>query len=607
MKIQWAAVLVTAALFLSACGAQPANLPTVTPLQATPAKETVATASPAATNAPAAQSAGDRPFAQMPAQQRSSISKTPPKVTIDVSKKYIATIRTAKGDIQVELDPSAAPQTVNNFIYLAQNGFYDGLTFHRVEPNFVIQGGDPSGNGTGGPGYNLPPEIKLLHVDGAIAMARQGGPAETTPSSGSQFYITIGAQTSLDTQYTVFGKTISGLDIVRKIAIGDVIQRIDVVVSDGSAATVATAVAPTAVAAPPATCQPFVLNIQKDDHIFGKADAPVTIVEYGDMECPACGQIHPALKATLNLISDTVRFVFRQLPLTSIHDKAQITAQALEAAGLQNKFWEMHDALYEKQADWSSIPVTDIVATLKTYAQGIGLNVAKFGTDLTSDAVIARVKKDVTSADSLQLSETPSMFLNGRQINPSAFTQPNIADQVRAFAKQIPAPVAGATQLNLDKPDQVADANSTYILSIKTSKGDVQVELDPKLAPVNVNSIIFLAQKGYFSNAPTAQNVQDIGLVLFADPTSAGNPGYSCSIEPSVAGAFNAAGVVALLHDGRTNTSQIFITYSPTQQLDSQYSVIGHVTSGLDIVKTLQATDATTQGDKIVSVTVAKK
>ena len=221
MKIQWAAVLVTAALFLSACGAQPANLPTVTPLQATPAKETVATTSPAATKAPAAQSAGDRPFAQMPAQQRSSISKTAPKISIDVSKKYIATIRTAKGDIKVELDPSAAPQTVNNFIYLAQNGFYDGLTFHRVEPNFVIQGGDPSGNGTGGPGYNLPPEIKLLHVDGAITMARQGGPAETTPSSGSQFYITIGAQTSLDTQYTVFGKTISGLDIVRKIAIGD--------------------------------------------------------------------------------------------------------------------------------------------------------------------------------------------------------------------------------------------------------------------------------------------------------------------------------------------------------------------------------------------------
>jgi peptidyl-prolyl cis-trans isomerase B (cyclophilin B) len=595
MKSQWAAVLVTAALFLSACGAQPANLPTVTPLQSTPTKatEAQATKAPSGASTTTAQSnTGDRPFSQLPAQQRSSIGNAPPPITIDVTKKYIATIRTAKGDIKVELDPSAAPQTVNNFIYLAQNGFYDGLKFHRVEPSFVIQGGDPAGNGTGGPGYNIPPEIKLAHIDGAIAMARQGGPAATTPNSGSQFYITIGAQTALDGQYTVFGKTISGIDVA---------------LSDGSTANVPAAVAPTAVAAPPATCQPFVLNIQKYDHILGKADAPVTIVEYGDMECPACAQLHQSLKATINQISDTVRFVFRHLPLTSIHDKAQITSQAIEAASLQNKFWEMHDVLYEKQADWSSIPVTNVVATLKTYAKDLGMDVAKFETDLTSAAVIARVSQDVKTADALQLKETPSLFLNGRQINPGAFSQPNIGDQVRSFAKQIPSPVAGSTQLNLAKPDQVTDANSTYILSIKTTKGEIQVELDPKLAPVNVNSIVFLAQKGYFNNAPTAQNVQDVGLVLFGDPTAAGNPGYSCGIEPPAPGAYSAPGVVALMHDGRTNTSQMFITYSPTEQLDSQYSVIGHVTSGLDVAKTLKATDATTQGDKIVAVTVAKK
>lgn len=614
MKMPWTAVWVAAVLFLSACGARPANLPTVTPLQSTPTRAQTAQTTTSATSvttksttSAAQNNAGDRAFAQMTPQQRTKVGSAPPPITIDVQKMYIATIHTAKGDIKVELDPTAAPQTVNNFVYLSQKGFYDGLTFHRVEPNFVIQGGDPAGNGTGGPGYDVKPEIKLKHVDGAIAMARTGGPAETTPSSGSQFYITIGAQAGLDGQYTVFGKTISGLDIVRKIAIGDVIQRIDIAVSDSAAAVTATDIPATAVAAPPAACSPFVLNIQSDDHIIGKADAPVTIVEYGDMQCPACGQLNPALMSTFNLVSDTVRLVFRHFPLTTIHDKAQITAQAVEAAALQNKFWEMHELLYTKQADWSATPVTDVVSTLKTYAKDIGLDVTKFGIDLTSASVIARVNRDMQTADVLQLTETPSMFLNGRQINPSAFTQQGIGEQIRSFVKQLPTPATDAVKLNLSKPEQVIDAESTYVLTIKTSKGDIQAELDPKLAPVTVNSVVFLAQKGYFNSAATSQNAQDIGIVLFADPTPAGNPGYSCSIEPSVPGSFSKAGVVAVLHDGRMNTSQLFITYSPTEQLDSQYSVIGRVTTGLEIVKTLMPADATKPGDKILSVTVTKK
>ena len=159
---------------------------------------------------PAAASAAERPYARLAPTDRTNIGDAPPPLSIDTRLRYIATIKTSKGDIVVELNPQAAPQTVNNFIYLAQNGFYDGLTFHRVEPNFVIQGGDPFGTGTGGPGYDLPPEIRLPHVDGAIAMARRGGPPETTPSSGSQFYITIGAQPNLDNNYTVFGVTVSG-------------------------------------------------------------------------------------------------------------------------------------------------------------------------------------------------------------------------------------------------------------------------------------------------------------------------------------------------------------------------------------------------------------
>ena len=174
-------------------------------------------------------SSEDRVFSRMEVTQRANVGTTEPPYFIKVDKKYVATIKTSKGDIKVELDQAAAPRTVNNFVYLAKYGFYDGMVFHRVEPNFVIQGGDPLGTGSGGPGYNLPAEIKLPHVDGAIAMARLPDAANPErKSSGSQFYITLGAQASLDGAYTVFGKTISGQDVARKILNGDKIERVDI-------------------------------------------------------------------------------------------------------------------------------------------------------------------------------------------------------------------------------------------------------------------------------------------------------------------------------------------------------------------------------------------
>ncbi len=166
--------------------------------------------------------------AKLAPQQRSEMYKAAPPMTIDVNKKYTATIKTSKGDIVADLYPKDAPQTVNNFVFLARDGFYNGLTFHRVVPGFVIQGGDPLGNGTGGPGYNIPPEIKAKHTLGALAMARRGGPAQTTPSSGSQFYITLAPQPSLDGEYTVFGQVTQGQDIAQKITQGDVIQSVTI-------------------------------------------------------------------------------------------------------------------------------------------------------------------------------------------------------------------------------------------------------------------------------------------------------------------------------------------------------------------------------------------
>lgn len=158
---------------------------------------------------------------------------TKPKesMAFEKGKTYQATIATSKGQIVCELYPEKAPLSVTNFIQLAQNGFYNGLIFHRVVSNFVIQGGDPDGTGKGGPGYTIPAEIGLLHSQGALAWARL--PDQLNPrkeSSGSQFYITIEATPFLDGDYTVFGQTVAGMDVVKKIQVGDKIEKIEIAV-----------------------------------------------------------------------------------------------------------------------------------------------------------------------------------------------------------------------------------------------------------------------------------------------------------------------------------------------------------------------------------------
>jgi cyclophilin family peptidyl-prolyl cis-trans isomerase len=138
-----------------------------------------------------------------------------PEMQIDTSKKYLAKMETSQGTIEIELDPTETPKTVNNFVVLAKDGFYDGLNFHRIVKDFMIQGGDPSGNGTGGPGYKFDDEkFSADYAAGTIAMANSG-----PNTNGSQFFIMTGDYSGgkLPKNYTIFGKVVSGLDIVQKI------------------------------------------------------------------------------------------------------------------------------------------------------------------------------------------------------------------------------------------------------------------------------------------------------------------------------------------------------------------------------------------------------
>ena len=143
----------------------------------------------------------------------------PPAMTIDVNKKYSAAFNTSRGEILCELFAKDAPKTVNNFVFLAREKFYDGTVFHRVIPNFMIQGGDPTGTGSGGPGYQFADELKgnpHKHQVGSLSMANAG-----PNTNGSQFFITHVVTNWLDGKHTVFGKVSSGQDVVNRIQGGD--------------------------------------------------------------------------------------------------------------------------------------------------------------------------------------------------------------------------------------------------------------------------------------------------------------------------------------------------------------------------------------------------
>ncbi len=182
--------------------------------------------------------------------ERNEMYTATPEMRIDISQIYVATISTAKGEIVIQLNAGAAPQTVNNFVFLSEQGFYDGLTFHRVEPGFVVQGGDPLGTGTGGPGYTVPAEIGLPHTVGAIAMARRSDDVNPErASSGSQFYIALDTLAQLDGAYTVFGQVVEGMEVVQSIEIGDVIEAVTI----SAAETPITPAQPVPTPAPPST------------------------------------------------------------------------------------------------------------------------------------------------------------------------------------------------------------------------------------------------------------------------------------------------------------------------------------------------------------------
>jgi peptidyl-prolyl cis-trans isomerase B (cyclophilin B) len=178
--------------------------------------ETVATSTPTAE--PAAP-AGCQPAPAPKPKGEGKLAK--PKETLDRAKAYVATVSTNCGDFEITLDAKQAPKTGGSFKYLADKGFYDNTTFHRVVAGFVIQGGDPKGDGTGGPGYSVlePPPKDLVYGKGVVAMAKTG--TEPAGTSGSQFFVVTAEDAQLPPAYALLGRLTAGQDVVDKIGVAE--------------------------------------------------------------------------------------------------------------------------------------------------------------------------------------------------------------------------------------------------------------------------------------------------------------------------------------------------------------------------------------------------
>lgn len=175
--------------------------------------------------------------------------------------------------------------------------------------------------------------------------------------------------------------------------------------------------------------------ITTGDWVTGNKDAKVSVIEYGDFQCPACAAYHPMVQQMLSEYGDRIVFVFRNFPLTQ-HKNAWVSAQAAGAAGLQGKYWNMNNLLYEKQTDWGELSSGDVKNKLDEYASSLGLDMNKFHQDMDSDAVKNKIRNDSDGGNRSQVDHTPTFFINRTQItNPSSY-----ADLKSAIDKALATP-----------------------------------------------------------------------------------------------------------------------------------------------------------------------
>lgn len=345
--------------------------------------------------------------------------------------------------------------------------------------------------------------------------------------------------------------------------------------------------------------------VSDEDRVRGAANATLVVMDYSDYQDPRSAFFADVVDQLLDENPDDVQVVTRIFPLIAVNDKAAIAAQAAEAAGEQDKFWEVRDLLYRQQANWVGLSAADFEQWLTAQASALGLNVEQFKSDLKREDIVAKVQKASEDGQKMGLPGTPLVLLNGQIYGgPRDFSSlDNILKLIQLGERQFescpPITVQGTRQ---------------YIATLHTEKGDVVIQLLPNKAPVTVNSFLFLAHNGWYDNITFHRVLPDL-FAQTGDPsgTGKGHPGYYVitEIDPSL--KFDRPGVVAMVNSGPdTSGSQFFITYAATPDFDGKYTIFGQVISGMDVLQQLTARDAqlgsvTAPGDKLLSITIEEK
>lgn len=345
--------------------------------------------------------------------------------------------------------------------------------------------------------------------------------------------------------------------------------------------------------------------VSDTDWVLGAKDAPVTILVYSDFQCVPCAQLALVLEALQKEFPNDVRVVFRNFTLSN-HDKAALAAQAAEAAGLQGKFWEMHDLLMTKQATWSGLTPSDFQTWLVQQAASLTLNTDQFSTDLAGSVVVKKVADAEKEGLAINLPGVPILLING-----SLWQGPHDIDNLRTGIRLLllaPRQFSGC-------PSTVINVKKQYIATLQTNKGDILIQLYPDKAPVSVNSFVFLARHGWYDGV-IFHTVIPGYIAQTGDPsgTGWGGPGYMIADELDPSLKFDQPGRVGMVNSKTpgSNNSQFFFTYTAQPDLNGKYTIFGQVIKGMDVINSLISRDPAKSGplsaaDQIIKVTIEEK
>lgn len=302
-----------------------------------------------------------------------------------------------------------------------------------------------------------------------------------------------------------------------------------------------------------------------------------------------------------------VRIVYRHFPLLSIHDKAALATQAAEAAGLQGKFWEMHDLLFERQDDWRDLPPEQFQDWLIERAAELGLDTVRFRSDMLSEKIAAIAQNAWDEGVKIGMPGTPFLLHNG-DIWPA-----NVPMSLANLSTVVRLDLLEKRQFT-QCPPMIIDISRGYVAILHTEKGDITIELFPEKAPLAVNNFVFLARQGWYDGV-TFHRVITGFVAQAGDPsgTGFGSPGYAFVNEIVPDLKFDKAGMVGMANAGPdSNGSQFFITLAPAEHLNGGYTIFGQVIAGLEVAQSLTPRDPSQTaelppGDKIFSVEILER